>query len=457
MLNQVTIPTSPSPLLAGLNDEQREVVLHYRGPLLVLAGAGAGKTRTLTVRLAYLVRERGVDPSSILAVTFTNKAADEMRQRIAALLGQNVGGMWLGTFHSFGAWLLRQYAMRLGLSTRFTILDTDDSLKAIKRVMERLGIKPQDIDPKDVRAQISKAKNGLLDADAVADRAKLLNDRYYYDVARIYAAYQQELREQNALDFDDLLVFPVELFEKNTDILERVQRRFQFITIDEYQDTNHAQLELTKLLASAHGNLVVVGDPDQSIYAFRGADITNILNFERAFPGARTIRLERNYRSTGFILDAANAVIKNNTARKEKVLRPTREPGEKIKVVAVPTDFDEAQWLVHQVERELAEGRSLSDLTVLYRTNAQSRLLEEAFRRQGIPYQIVGGLTFYERREVKDVLAYLHLIANPADRGAFERCVNYPRRGDRPERAGPPFRLGPRAGAPHSRGGRASR
>lgn len=428
MSERLATRRTPS-LLDGLNPEQRDAAQHFEGPLLVLAGAGSGKTKTLTVRIANLVQSHGVDPSAILAVTFTNKAAGEMKERIATLLGRDVGGMWVGTFHSFGAWLLRQYATRLGYASRFTIFDGDDSLKTIKRTMERLDVDKDEYPPQMVRAEVSRAKNALRTPDELARQADLTDDRFLREIARIYAAYQHDLREQNAMDFDDLLVKPVELLHGFPDALDRARRRFQFVTIDEYQDTNHAQFELTKLLASQHRNIMVVGDVDQSIYAFRGADITNILEFEKTFPGSKLVRLEKNYRSTGYILEGANAVIENNTARRDKVLRPTREQGEKIKLVSLPTDLDEASWVVDQIEREIADGRSLSDITILYRTNAQSRVLEEALRRRGITYQIVGGLTFYERREVKDALAYLRLVANPADVGAFERCVNYPRRG----------------------------
>lgn len=416
--------------LQTLNPEQREAVDHFEGPVLVLAGAGSGKTRVLTVRVAHLIREYGVAPHQILAVTFTNKAAGEMRDRIRRLLGgREPEGMWVGTFHSFGASVMRRYADRIGYSPRFTIFDSDESLKVVKRVADRMGLEKKDWPPKLLRSEISKVKNRLLEPAEVARDADVTSDDYLATVADVYRAYQEEMRSQNALDFDDLIMRPVQLVRDHRDVLEALQRRFQFVLVDEYQDTNHAQNCLLEAIAREHSNLMVVGDPDQSIYRFRGADLGNILGFESDFPQARIIRLEQNYRSTSRILNAANAVIVNNTARKEKTLRPTKGEGEPIQVVQLPTDLDEARWIVENVEAQARDGRRLGEIALLYRTNAQSRVLEEALRRHGIPYQIVGGLTFYERREIKDVLAYLRLIANPQDAGAFERCVNYPRRG----------------------------
>jgi DNA helicase II / ATP-dependent DNA helicase PcrA len=414
--------------LASLNPEQREAVEHFEGPLLVLAGAGSGKTRVLTTRIAHLIHEFGVDPGSILAVTFTNKAAGEMRQRVRSFLGREPGGMWIGTFHSIGARLLRRHAHLAGWSPSFTIYDADVSLAGIRRTMERLGIPEKKWHPKAVRAAISDAKNRLIDP---VEYERLTDDPFSRVVARVFPAYQSSLKEQNAFDFDDLLVKPVELLRAHTGLLARYRDRFQFVLVDEYQDTNHAQDVLVDLLASEHRNLMVVGDDDQSIYGWRGADVSNILDFDHRFPGTRLIRLERNYRSSRRILDAANAVIAENVRRKGKTLRTDADPGERITLVEASDERDEADWIASEVELRLGQDPDLSprDFVLLYRTNAQSRELERALVERGLPYRIVGGTRFYERREIMDVLAYLRLISNPRDGQAFERVVNYPRRG----------------------------
>ncbi|NLG61988.1 MAG: UvrD-helicase domain-containing protein [Candidatus Cloacimonetes bacterium] len=414
--------------LTSLNPEQREAVEHFEGPILVLAGAGSGKTRVLTTRIAWLIQENGVDPSSILAVTFTNKAAGEMRARIRRLLGREPAGMWMGTFHSLGARLLRRHAPLLGWASNFSIHDADQALRETKRAMDRLNISTKRWHPKAVHGAISGAKNQLVPPE---EYQALAGDLFSRVVADVYPAYNAALKEQNAFDFDDLLVKPVTLFETHPKLLESYRNRFQFVLVDEYQDTNRAQYRFLQLLASEHGNLMVVGDDDQSIYGWRGADIRNILDFEKDFPGAAVVRLEQNYRSTGNILDAANAVISLNVKRKGKTLRTSAGPGELLTRVEAVDERDEAEWIAGEVLARLASGSAerARDFVVLYRTNSQSRALEEAFRRHDLPYVIVGGTRFYERREIMDVLAYLRLISNPRDAGAFDRIVNYPKRG----------------------------
>ena len=417
--------------LAGLNPEQLAATSHFEGPLLVLAGAGSGKTRVLTARVSHLISEHGVPPDRILAVTFTNKAAGEMRERITRLLGAEPLGMWVGTFHSVGARLLRRHADRLGWDRSFSIFDSDQSLRLVKNVQESIGLDPKRWSPKAIRAEISNAKNQLIDGDQFAKDAEGSFDLFVRNVGSVFTEYQKALKDQNAFDFDDLLMKPVQLFEDHPDLLDRYRDRFSFILVDEYQDTNRAQFRFVELLAQGHENLMVVGDPDQSIYAWRGADIRNILDFEIAFPGALVVALEVNYRSSERILDAANAVIVENVNRPDKTLRTERTGGEKITLVETFDESDEARWIVGEIETRVREtpGLSYSGCAVLYRTNAQARALEDAFRREGVPYQVVGGVRFYERREIQDVLAYLRLISNPKDAVAFGRVVNYPRRG----------------------------
>jgi DNA helicase-2/ATP-dependent DNA helicase PcrA len=410
-----------------LNPEQQEAVAHFEGPILVLAGAGSGKTRVLTTRIARLIHEHGVDASLILAVTFTNKAAGEMRDRVRHLLGSDPAGMWIGTFHSVGARLLRRHASRIGWSSSFTITDADQSLRETRRTMERLNVSEKTWHPQAIHSAISAAKNALVLPD---EYARLAGDAFARAVAAIYAEYQKSLKDQNAFDFDDLLVQPIQLFESQPDLLERYRQRFRFILVDEYQDTNRAQYRFLSMLASQHGNLMVVGDDDQSIYGWRGADVRNILDFEHDFPGAAVIRLEQNYRSTATILATANHVVAENVRRKGKTLRTDAGPGERVTVVEASDERDEADWIAGEIRtRRRESGRTLRDFVVLYRTNSQSRAFEESFIRQDLPYQIIGGTRFYERREIMDVLAYLRLISNPKDGGAFDRVVNYPRRG----------------------------
>ena len=420
-----------APHLGGLNPEQLAATRHFEGPILVLAGAGSGKTRVLTARVCHLVQEHGVPPNRILAVTFTNKAAGEMRERITRLLGAEPSGMWIGTFHAVGARLLRRHADRLGWDRAFSIFDQDQSLRLIKNVQDAVGVDPKRWNPKAIRAEVSNAKNQLIAAEELARGTEGTFDIFLKNVVRVYPEYQKALADQNALDFDDLLMKPVELFESSPELLERYRERFAFVLVDEYQDTNRAQFRFLELLAAGHRNLMVVGDDDQSIYGWRGADIRNILDFEKAFPGAKVVRLERNYRSTARILDAANHVIAENLNRKGKTLRTERDGGESLTLIETFDENDEARWIVGEIAARLVDdpGLRYRSCAVLYRTNAQARAMEDAFRREGIPYQVVGSVRFYERREIQDVLAYLRLISNPRDFVAFDRVVNYPRRG----------------------------
>jgi DNA helicase-2/ATP-dependent DNA helicase PcrA len=415
-------------LLSGLNPAQREAVEHGSGPLLVLAGAGSGKTRVLTRRVARLIEHEGVSPHAILTVTFTNKAAGEMRTRIADLLGTEPSGMWTGTFHAIGARLLRIHAALVGRTQSFTIYDEDDTLAAVKHVMERLRISPKDRPPQAIVAAISDAKNALVSS---TEYEQLAMDPFSKSAAQVYRDLEVALTQANAVTFDDLLVLPVRMLEQNPDVLERYRKRFRHILVDEYQDTNRAQYRFVSLLGSQHGNVTVVGDDDQSIYGWRGADIRNILDFEHEFKGARIVRLEENYRSTPQILAVANAAISANTARKGKTLRTTRPGGDTVQVVATLDERDEAEFVVEEIsERRYAvKRRPLRDFAVLYRTNSQSRAMEEALRRHSIPYRLVGAIRFYDRREIKDLLAWLRIIANPSDDEAFRRAVAAPRRG----------------------------
>jgi DNA helicase-2/ATP-dependent DNA helicase PcrA len=409
----------------ALNPEQRDAVWHGEGPLLILAGAGSGKTRVLTARIARLLDEGEAAPWEILAVTFTNKAAGVMRERIAGMVGEEPRGLWMGTFHSIAARLLRREGSHLEIDPGFTIYDEDDSIRAIRTAMEEAGIDPQRWSAGAVRARISQAKNGLVRAAEYEAEAFDLAAR---TTAKVYPEYERILRRSNALDFDDLLLNAVRLLEEHEEVGQEYAYRFRHVLVDEYQDTNHAQYRMVRSLAAAHGNICVVGDDDQSIYGWRGADLRNILDFERDFPGARVLRLEENYRSTRAILEVANCVIANNRARKEKRLRTAREAGDPVAIVRVPDERAEASWTVREIEA-LSGRYGHEECAVLYRTNAQSRPYEDALRRAGIPYRIVGGVRFYERREIKDVLAYLQLAVNPFDEASFQRAIGWPRRG----------------------------
>jgi len=411
----------------ALNPQQAAAVRHPGGPLLVLAGAGSGKTRVLTARIAYLIQEQGVAPQRIFAVTFTNKAAGEMRSRVATLLGANPKGLWIGTFHSLSARLLRREAAALGFGPNFTIYDQDDSESFIKRLLEQRGLSPKANPPRAIHAVISSAKNHLLLPEELGAQAESPLERAAAD---IYATLGPALRQANAMDFDDLLLHPLTLFREHPERLAYWQQRFEHVLVDEFQDTNAAQYRLVKLLAAQHTNLCVVGDDDQAIYGWRGADVRHMLSFQQDFPGATLIKLEQNYRSTQVILDAANGVIAENTRRLGKTLFTATPGGEPVTLLAAADERDEAEWLAAELVRRSAEADvPYEGMAILYRTNAQSRPLEEAFRFRGIPYRLVGAVSFYERREVKDVLAYLRLIANPADDEAFVRIVNVPRRG----------------------------
>ena len=414
--------------LETLNAAQREAVVHVDGPLLVLAGAGSGKTRVLTTRIARLVEQHGVDPREILAVTFTNKAAGEMRDRISRQLGSQPAGMWVGTFHAIGARILRANAPLAARTPAFTIYDEDDSLGTVKRIMERLRISVKDWSPQSMLSAISDAKNALVSASEYESLAK---DALNRNAAAIYRDLDVTLASQNAVTFDDLLVLPVRMLERDHALLSRYRRRFRYILVDEYQDTNRAQYRLIALLGGTNGNVMVVGDDDQSIYGWRGADIRNILDFEKDFPAAQVVRLEENYRSRAPILELANAVIVANTERRGKTLRATRAGGAKPVLVRALDERDEADWIVEEMKarRHVAGSHGLRDFAVLYRTNAQSRALEESLRREAIAYRLIGAVRFYDRREIRDVMAYLKLIANPSDDEAFRRAITVPRRG----------------------------
>ncbi|MGV3708745.1 MAG: ATP-dependent helicase [Gemmatimonas sp.] len=419
--------STPASVTAGLNPAQEQAVLHNDGPMLVLAGAGSGKTRVLTARIARLIAERGVAPHEILAVTFTNKAAGEMRERIARQLGYEPKGMWCGTFHSLGARLLRGVAAAVGRTAQFTIYDEDDTLGALKRIMERRGLNPKQFAPQAILGAISDAKNALVSPTEYATTAR---DTFSTAVSGVYFDLDLALQRANAVTFDDLLVLPVRAFEIDPNVLEHYKRRFRYVLVDEYQDTNQAQFKFVQLIGSGHNNVMVVGDDDQSIYGWRGADIRNILEFERGFPGADIVRLEENYRSTPNILKLANKVIEENTERRGKTLRATRPAGENISLVETLDERDEAEFVADVIEDRTGTGDWLRrECAVLYRTNAQSRSIEDSLRRRNIPYRLVGAVRFYDRREIRDLMAYLKLIANPSDDEAFRRAVSVPRRG----------------------------
>ena len=420
-------------LLAGLNDPQREAVIHGDGPLLILAGAGSGKTRVLSHRIAYLVATDAANAGEILAITFTNKAAAEMRSRVELLVGRRVRSMWVMTFHAACARMLRAHADKLGYTRQFTIYDQADSRRLVKRCLEDNGVDVKRFTPGSVHSQISDAKNKLRDSDTYA---QMVGSFFEQTVADAYRRYERELHRMNAMDFDDLLVRAVNVLELFPEVRERYATGFKHVMVDEYQDTNHVQYRWLELLAGGtageargHRNLAVVGDPDQSIYGFRGADITNILEFEDTFPDAKVVRLEQNYRSTQTILDAANAVIANNRGRKSKHLWTDLGQGDPIKLRELDDEHAEARFVTGELQRLVDEGVSRSEIAVFYRTNAQSRVLEDTLVRAEIAYQVIGGTKFYERAEIKDAIAYLTLLVNRQDIGAFTRVVNSPRRG----------------------------
>lgn len=414
-------------LLAGLNDKQKEAVLHFEGPLLILAGAGSGKTRVLTHRIAYLIEEHQVLPYHILALTFTNKAANEMRERVNNIMEYGAGSIWVSTFHSTCVRILRRFIDHLGYDNAFTIYDSDDQKSLMKDICKQLNIDTKKYKERTFLNAISSAKDELKTPEQYADEvAKEYNKKIF---GRVYKEYQKRLKQNNALDFDDLIMLTVQLFQQNTEILNHYQERFPFILVDEYQDTNTAQFTLLSLLASRYQNLCVVGDDDQSIYRFRGANIHNILNFEKIFPATKVIRLEQNYRSTKNILAAASGVIKHNSMRKEKTLWTTAEAGAPISYGRYDNEYEEAQGIAADIHRQVKDGMSYSDFAILYRTNAQSRVFEEKLIYEGIPYRIIGAVNFYARKEIKDILCYLKTINNSADDIAIKRIINIPRRG----------------------------
>ncbi|HEX9019913.1 MAG TPA: DNA helicase PcrA [Nitrospirota bacterium] len=413
--------------LDDLNPPQREAVLHGDGPLLILAGAGSGKTRVITCRIARLIRERGVDPGNILAVTFTNKAANEMKERVERMLDIPLNRLWISTFHSACVRILRQHIDRLGYKRSFVIYDETDRSSLIKACMADLRVDAEQYQPRAIAARISALKSNLTDAE----QYERTSGRFGFEeaVSRVYSLYQEKLRESDGLDFDDLLMLTVRLFERHQDVLGYYQGLFHHVLIDEYQDTNHAQYRLVRLLTGKRRDLCVVGDDDQSIYKFRGADISNILNFEKDYPDAKVIKLEQNYRSTRNILDAAGAVVSRNVGRKPKELWTEKRGGDKILRYKAVDEKDEARHICRTIQQEVDGGRSLRQIAVLYRTNAQSRALEDALRDRGIPYRIFGGLRFYDRKEIKDIIAYLRVLHNPADSVSLRRVINVPARG----------------------------
>ncbi|MEW6623932.1 MAG: DNA helicase PcrA [Bacillota bacterium] len=414
-------------MLEGLNKAQAEAVMQTEGPLLIIAGAGSGKTRVLTNRIAYLLDINKAQPWQILAITFTNKAANEMKERVLDLIGAKAGDMWISTFHSACVKILRRHASELGFKSNFVIYDTSDKETLLKNCLKESNLNPKEFSPKSIGETISQAKNQLLNSHKYS---RTVDDFYKEVVLQVYKLYEQKLEKNNAFDFDDLLMKTVELFRFNEDILDFYQKKFVYILIDEYQDTNHAQYVLVNLLAKKHKNLCVVGDPDQSIYRWRGADINNILSFQRDYPEAKVVKLEQNYRSTACILDAANAMIKNNKGRKEKKLWTENPKGEQLTLLKSENERDEAEKVVSEVLRlKLDNKYNLRDMAVLYRTHSQSRALEEELVRNNMPYQIFGGIKFYERKEIKDILAYLKVLVNKDDTVSLTRIINVPKRG----------------------------
>ena len=417
---------SQNQFVQGMNDKQSEAVMQTEGPVLVMAGAGSGKTRVLTHRIAYLIDEKEVNPWNILAITFTNKAAREMKERVANLLGSAAEDVWISTFHSMCVRILRRDIDLIGYNKQFTIIDAQEARTLMKRILKEENIDPKQYDPKMLLGTISNAKNATTTPEEYEASAQT---PYEEIVALCYKRYQQELRFNQSVDFDDLIMLTLRLFAEHPDVLEHYQQKFQYIHVDEYQDTNHAQYQLVQALARRFRNLCVVGDSDQSIYGWRGADMENILNFEEDYPDAKVILLEQNYRSTKYILDAANQVIENNVNRKAKKLWTDNDTGEKITYYHGLTDREEVSFVVEQIQAYLQQGKSYNDFAVLYRTNAQSRLIEEMLLKSNIPYTMIGGQKFYERKEIRDILAYLNVLANSQDSLSLERIINVPKRG----------------------------
>mgnify|MGYP004528654125 FL=1 len=415
-------------ILKQLNDKQYEAVVNTEGPCLVIAGAGSGKTKVLTHKIAYLIDEKGVLPWNILAITFTNKAANEMKERIEGLVGDVAKDIWMGTFHSVCVRILRRFIDRIGFDSSFIIFDTSDQRTLIKACIKNIGLDDKMFTDRSVQSEISNAKNEMLEPDQYTLRAN--GDFRKEKIALVYEMYQKRLKENNAIDFDDIINYTIKILMDNPDVLEYYSDKFKYVLVDEYQDTNKSQFTLVTLLASKNGNITVVGDNDQGIYSFRGADISNILNFERDFPGTKIIKLEQNYRCTGNILKAANSVIKNNEVKYKKQLWTENDVGNLPKVYSAKNEYDEGTYIATQIEHLRREEKyNYSDFAILYRMNTQSRAIEEILRREGIPYKIIGGLKFYERKEIKDVISYLRLIQNPSDNISLKRVINEPKRG----------------------------
>ena len=411
--------------LTKLNDKQREAVMETDGPILVLAGAGSGKTRVLTTKVAYLVLEKDVLPENILAITFTNKAAKEMKERVHKMLGSDSYRIQISTFHSFGLLLVKENYDKLGFDKNFTILDSDDVLTIIKRILKDMNLDPKVYNPRAIRNKISSAKNELMDSNYYS---RFANSEYEEIVLEVFRKYEKKIAKNNSLDFDDLLLLPIKLFKENPDILKKYQERFKYILVDEYQDTNEAQYKMIKMLSAKYKNICVVGDIDQSIYGFRGANFRNILNFEKDYPDAKIVPLEENYRSTGNILNVANDIIKNNKQRKEKNLWTQNEDGPKIRYHRAYDEKDEANFVKNEIQKLIDSGEPRSSIAVLYRTNAQSRNMEEALLKDSIPYKVVGSFYFYNRKEIKDLICYLKLLYNPHDDVSLLRIINVPKR-----------------------------
>ncbi len=412
-------------MLDNLNEEQKKAVEKTEGPVLVLAGAGSGKTKVLTTRVAYLVNEKGIDPYNILAITFTNKAAKEMKDRVFKMLGIDAYRIQISTFHSLGLLLVRENYDKLGYEKNFTILDSEDTLTVIKKILKEMNLDPKVYNPRTIKNKISSSKNELMDSNAYS---RFANSDYEQIILEIFQKYERKIKTNNSLDFDDLLLMPIKLFKENPDVLKKYQERFKYLLVDEYQDTNEAQYSLIKMLSAKYKNICVVGDLDQSIYGFRGANYRNILNFEKDYPNATVIKLEENYRSTGNILNVANDIIKNNKQRKEKNLWTRNEDGLKIKYHRSYDEKDEAFYVLDEIKRLINAGEPKEGIAVLYRTNAQSRNMEEVLLRENIPYKVVGSFYFYNRKEIKDLISYLKLIYNPNDDVSLMRVINVPKR-----------------------------
>jgi DNA helicase-2/ATP-dependent DNA helicase PcrA len=415
-------------ILEGLNNKQYEAVTNCEGPSLIIAGAGSGKTKVLTHKIAYLISEKAVKPWNILAITFTNKAANEMKNRIEKLIGEMSKDMWMGTFHSVCVRILRRNIDKIGFDSSFIIFDTDDQKSLMKLCLKELNIDDKLFTERGVLAEISNAKNEMLDPSSY--KVKVNGEYRKEKIAEIYELYQLKLKQNNCLDFDDIINYIIRILMENPDVLNYYQEKFKYILVDEYQDTNKAQFTLVTMLSSRHGNITVVGDNDQGIYSFRGADISNILNFERDFPGTKIIKLEQNYRSTKHILNVANSIIKNNKKNYEKVLWTDKDEGTLPHVHISDNEYDEASYVVEQIEHlKREEYYKYSDFAILYRMNTQSRSIEDILRRENVPYQIIGGLKFYERKEIKDIIAYLRIIHNIKDDISLQRIINEPKRG----------------------------